>query len=92
MPTIQLTKQFRQARRKFTKGNNQREEQLKQAFSYFADNPKHPSLHMEKLSGSAVWTIRIDRENRLFFIWSDTGDATIFFHVGSHDAYRTFKK
>lgn len=54
----------------------------------FTKNPQHPSLRLEKLQGSKVWSIRVDRGNRLFFIWSDTDDTAIFFLVGPHDAYR----
>jgi len=91
MPKVSLTKQFYAARRKFTKRSKEKEIILRQTFAYFAENPNHPSLRLEKLSGQDTWTIRIDKGNRLFFVWSDEGDAAIFFYVGPHDSYRTVK-
>ncbi|MBU4099736.1 hypothetical protein KJ980_08915 [Patescibacteria group bacterium] len=92
MPRVSLTSKFQKARKKWTRGNNRREKQLKQAFLLFTQNSKHPSLNLEKLSGSDIWTIRIDRGNRLFFVWADEEYTAIFFFVGHHDAYRTVKK
>jgi Txe/YoeB family toxin of Txe-Axe toxin-antitoxin module len=50
------------------------------------NNIHHPSLNTEKLSGSDIWSIRIDQGNRLFYV--KDGDDAIFFAVGSHDMYR----
>lgn len=91
MPTVTLTEQFYRARKTFTKRSRQKEDQLRQAFAYFSKNPKHPSLYLEKLSGQEMWTIRVDKGNRLFFIWSNEGDTAIFFYIGSHDAYKKLK-
>lgn len=92
MPSIRLNPTFPKKLRAFTKNNYQKSEAVKKAFRLFQENPKHPSLNAEKLSGSDVWTIRIDKGNRLFFVWSDEGNTAIFFLVGPHDAYRTMKK
>lgn len=88
MPKINLTDDFLKARKKWVRGNSKREAQLKKVFLYFTQNPKHPSLNLEKLSGTEIWTIRIDRGDRLFFVWSTEGDAAIFFLIGHHDTYR----
>ncbi len=92
MPRVSLTKQFQKERKKWARGKNKREEQLQRAFLLFTQNPKHPSLNLEKLSGSEIWTIRVDRGNRLFFVWADEEDIAIFFFVGHHDTYRTIKR
>ena len=91
MPKIRLRPSFSRQLRKFTKKNNDRKEAVKEALRRFHLDPDYPSLHLEKLSGTDTWTIRIDSGNRLFFVWSDEGDTAIFFYVGSHNAYRTVK-
>lgn len=88
MPFVRLTPRFESARRKFVRHNIKMSQQIQDALMRFAKNPQHPSLRLEKLQGSKVWTIRVDRGNRLFFIWSGAGDTAIFFLVGPHDAYR----
>jgi hypothetical protein len=89
MPLIRLHPAFPRTARKFTKNNLQRSDAVKKAFRLFQENPKHPSLHLEKLSGKDIWTIRIDEANRIFFRWSESGDTAIFFFVGKHDSYKT---
>jgi len=88
MPTLDFDRRYAKSYRAFTKRNAQRIQAIDQVLRLFSQNPQHPSLHLEKLSGSTIWTIRVDRGNRLFFIWSDTGDTAIFFLVGPHDMYR----
>ena len=88
MPFVRLIPRFESARKKFVKHNSRLSQQVQNALIRFVKNPKHPSLRLEKLQGSNIWTIRVDRGNRLFFTWSDSGDTAIFFLVGPHDAYR----
>lgn len=92
MPTPNYTKRFHRSFKKLAKGNPTLKEKTNGILVRFAQNPNHPSLHLEKLSGTDTWTIRIDRGNRLFFVWSDTGDTAIFFFIGAHDAYRRVGK
>ena len=89
MPSLAFESRYSSAYRTFTKRNKQRAWAIDEALRLFVRNPNHPSLHLEKLRSSEVWTIRIDQGNRLFFIWSNSGDTAIFFFVGPHDAYRT---
>lgn len=91
MPKISLTTRFLKARKKLTKGNSALEVRMEKTLLIFIKNPQHPSLHLEKLIGTNIWTIRIDRGNRLFFVWSVNLDTAIFFHVGHHDDYRMMK-
>jgi len=88
MPFVRLTPRFESARRKFVRHNVKMSQQIQDALMRFSQNPQHPSLRLEKLQGSGTWTIRVDRGNRLFFTWSDSGDTAIFFLVGPHDAYK----
>lgn len=88
MPIIRLVPVFEKSRDKFVKKDLKLAIKIRHTLERFATNPQHPSLHLEKLSGTDVWTIRIDRGNRLFFTWSSDGDIAIFFLVGKHDLYR----
>lgn len=88
MPVNSFTSQYERSFRKLVKQNNQLRQEVKETLKRFAENPNHPSLHLEKLSGNDIWTIRIDRGNRLFFVWSETGDTAIFFLAGPHNLYR----
>lgn len=89
MPSIRLTPRFLSASKKFVKRNSKLSRKVQETLMCFAKNPQHPSLHLEKLSGSKYWTIRLDQGNRLYFVWSETGDTAIFFLVGEHDLYKT---
>ena len=91
MPKINFAPSFVAAYKKFTKRNPKRIQAIDRIFKFFASNPKHPSLHIEKLSGGEIWTIRLDRGNRLFFIWADKDNTAIFFFVGPHDSYQKMK-
>ena len=91
MPNIRLHPSFSRQLRKFTKKSSERSRVVKEVLHRFQADPDYSSLHLEKLSGSDTWTIRIDSGNRLFFVWSDKGDTAIFFYVGPHDAYKKLK-
>lgn len=88
MPGIKFHPHFHREHTKFIKHDEKLRFKIKETLTRFAVNPAHPSLHLEKLSGTEIWTVRIDRGNRLFFIWNDKGDTAIFFNVGKHDLYR----
>ncbi len=91
MAKVILTTQFQKARRKFTKKSELREDKIERTLLLFMDNPRHPSLHLEKLAHNQICSIRLDRGNRLFFFWSKLPDTAIFFFVGPHDSYRTIE-
>jgi plasmid maintenance system killer protein len=90
MPEIHFDPRFDVAYRKFTKHDLKRVQAVDRVLKIFVDNPTHPSLHLEKLSGSDIRSIRVDRGNRLFFVWED--GVAIFFFVGPHDSYRTLRR
>lgn len=90
MPKIVLASQFERKLRLFVKRNPKRKIAVQKALRFFQENPSHPSLNSEKLAGLSIWSVRIDRGNRLFYV--KDGDETIFFAVGPHDLYRSIKK
>ena len=78
MIIILKTSRYQKERNKFIKTINK-----------FVHNPIHPSLHLEKLGGTKLWTIRIDRGNRIFFTWVDEKKALLI-DIGKHDKYRKY--
>lgn len=76
-------------RKKFLKNNVKALEKTIKAIGIFVQNPKHPSLNLEKLRGTEIWTIRIDQGNRIFFNWISQ-ESVLFIDIGSHDKYRRF--
>jgi len=89
MITISRTKRFNSEYKKFVKHDLQRAESIIKSIELFIKDPKYPSLNVEKLTNSNAWTMRLSKENRLFFLWIN--DTTILLvDVGPHDKYRKY--
>ncbi len=86
---INLTKRYLRVLERFVKNNQRNVENIKKALNLFKENPKHHSLNLEKLKSSRIWTIRIDRGNRIFFSWINKTTA-LFIDIGKHDKYRKY--
>ena len=86
---IEYASSFIKNRQKFVKNNRARFNNYSKAIKLFIKNPDHPSLNLEKLRGSACWTIRIDKSNRIFFIWLEK-TVIMLIDIGSHDKYRKY--
>lgn len=86
---IKLSASYYRALKGFVKNNKRNAENIKKALKLLRENPHHPSLNLEKLKGSHIWTIRIDRGNRIFFSWTDKTTA-LFLDIGKHDKYRGY--
>lgn len=89
MIIIFKTSKYERAREKFVKNNPTNGGLLIKTLENFSRNPNYPSLHLEKLSGSGFWTIRIDKGNRIFFYWIEESKA-LFIDIGKHDKYRKY--
>ena len=89
MISVSYSSGYQAARKKFLKNNSKLAEKTIKAISLFVKNPKHPSLNLEKLKGTKIWTIRIDKSNRIFFYWLDQSRA-LFIDIGKHDKYRKY--
>ncbi|MBI3577441.1 hypothetical protein HY086_05385 [Candidatus Gottesmanbacteria bacterium] len=61
MPINTFAPSFERSFKKFIKGNAVLKEKVKETLARFAKDPKHPSLRLEKLKGSQMWTIRMDK-------------------------------
>jgi Txe/YoeB family toxin of Txe-Axe toxin-antitoxin module len=86
MPTIVFHSSFEKRLKIFIKNNVKRKKGVQKTLRLFQIDTHHPSLNNEKLAGSDIWSIRIDKGNRLFYV--KDGDNAIFFAVGPHDMYR----
>lgn len=89
MIVLHKSTKYQRALRKFVKANPKRVEKTYKALKRFIDNPKHPSLNTEKLHGTELCTIRIDRANRIYFVWIDKKTALLI-DIGEHDKYRLY--
>lgn len=89
MIKIQYSSKYLSSRKKFLSNNLDLLSKTIKAISLFVKNPRHPSLNLEKLKGSHIWTIRIDRGSRIFLFWVDAKTA-LFIDIGQHDKYRRY--
>ena len=89
MITLQKTSKYQRERNKFVKNSSSITNGLIKTLKIFVYNPNHPSLHLEKLGGSKLWTVRIDKSNRIFFFWVDVKTALLI-DIGQHDKYRRY--
>ena len=86
---IKLSASYYRALKSFVKNNKRNAENIKKTLKILKENPHHPSLNLEKLSGSKIWTVRIDKSNRIFFFWVD-GKTALLIDIGKHDRYRRY--
>lgn len=89
MIKIQYSSRYLSSRKKFLSNNLDLLNKTIKVISLFVKNPRHPSLNLEKLKGSNIWTIRIDKGNRIFFSWTNKTTA-LFLDIGKHDKYRKY--
>ncbi|OGH37405.1 MAG: hypothetical protein A3B44_02035 [Candidatus Levybacteria bacterium RIFCSPLOWO2_01_FULL_38_21] len=89
MIALQKTSRYQRERNKFVKNSSSKTNALIKTLKIFVYNPNHPSLHLEKLGGSRLWTVRVDKSNRIFFFWVDSKTALLI-DIGQHDKYRRY--
>lgn len=81
MPTIWRTRKFDRSLQALA---HDRQVRAAKSLQLFSDNPRHPSLHFEKLGGSDCRTIRVDRNHRIVLI-EVSEDVYEVIDIGSHD-------
>lgn len=87
---LEYSQHFLSKRKKYIKNNRERFEDYKKAIILFLLNPIHPGLNIEKLKNAkGVYTIRLSRSDRIFFIWKEENIA-LFIDIGKHDKYRRY--
>ena len=89
MIIIKYSTKYQKERRKFLKNNLTLAEKTIKTITVFITNPHHPSLNLEKLKGTNIWTMRINKSDRIFFAWKSKTSA-IFIDIGRHDKYRKY--
>lgn len=89
MITINRSKRFEVEYKKFVKRNIPRAESIIKSLTLFVLNSQHPSLNIEKLVGSNVWSMRLSKGDRLFFLWISK-DKILLVDVGTHDKYKQY--
>ena len=89
MITIVRSKRFEEEYKKFVRRNISRAESIIKTLTLFVKNSRHPSLNIEKLHGSAIWSMRLSKSNRLFFLWIDESPIMLV-DVGAHDKYKKY--
>ena len=86
---IEYSGKFLSERKRFVKNNRSRFKDYSKAVLLLLNNPKHPSLHIEKLTNSPFWTLRLNKSDRIFFMWTSKTSA-LFLDIGNHDKYRKY--
>ena len=80
--------------RKFDKQMNKIDEKIQDVFckklEYFLENPKHPSLHTEKLKYD-LHSFRINKNFRVIFKYVAENQVELLFLAG-HDVYDDLKR
>jgi plasmid maintenance system killer protein len=89
MIKTEYSSRYLSERKKFLKNNVIALQKTIKAIEIFVQNPNHPSLHLEKLQGTNIWTIRIDQSNRIFFNWINE-EKVLFIDIGKHDKYSRY--
>ncbi|MDP2638227.1 MAG: hypothetical protein Q8P26_04160 [Candidatus Levybacteria bacterium] len=89
MIELKYSSRFLSERKKFLRNNSELLNKTIKTLSILVKNPKHQSLKLEKLKGFRVWTIRIDKGNRIFLFWVDKSTALLL-DIGKHDKYRRY--
>lgn len=89
MIALHFSKKYQSEVKKYIKGNRKNFDAVKKTLYLFVQNQAHPSLHVEKLKGSACWTIRLNSGDRIFFLWIDK-TSVLFVDIGPHDKYRQY--
>ncbi len=74
---------------KFVKNSPQKGKKVIKTLNILSINPFYPSLHIEKLLGTEIWSCRIDKNSRIFFSWSNRTSIYLV-DIGPHDKYREY--
>ena len=60
--------------------------QARKSYSYFKDNPRHPSLRFKQISRAIrLWSASVDQNYRA--MGAVDGDEIMWFWIGPHDEY-----
>jgi len=63
---------------------------LKKQIRFLAENPKHPSLHIHRIQGTAYWEFYVDRSYRCIF--RQEGTVYYLLAAGPHKVVDEFSR
>ncbi|QQG44671.1 MAG: hypothetical protein HYW86_02035 [Candidatus Roizmanbacteria bacterium] len=89
MIKIEYSTHFQAERKKFVRNNRKRFNDYAKTLRLFVSDPSHPSLNMEKLKGGNIYTLRLNKGDRIFFIWKNK-TTVLFTDIGKHDKYKDY--
>ncbi len=73
----------------YAKLNQIQKEAARKAYSFWHNNPFHPSLRFKCINtDQGIWSVRVSRSHRA--VCTLVGDTAIWFWIGDHDEYEKF--
>lgn len=90
--TIQLTAlpRYVRALAKYIKNSEKRKEEARRALKLFRESPSHPGLNTESLKNTDMWSIRVNKSDRIFFRWIEKNTHILLWDIGAHDKYKKY--
>jgi len=77
------TARFNREFKALLKSHRLTESKAEKVLLILANNPRHPSLHLHKLSGTNNYAVSVDENLRIILNWED--DRLYLSRIGSHD-------
>ncbi|MBI5151583.1 MAG: type II toxin-antitoxin system mRNA interferase toxin, RelE/StbE family [Candidatus Pacebacteria bacterium] len=74
---------FQKDLKKIIKKNPGYKKKITASIEKLMENPQHPSLRLQKLSGQHNWSISLDRSIRMIFRYEE--NTLYFTRIGTHD-------
>ncbi len=87
---ISTTPKYTRAVTKYFKNDKKRKVEIARALKLFISNPAHPGLNTELLKNSEFWTMRVNKSDRIFFLWIEKNKHALLWDIGAHDKYRRY--
>lgn len=89
MIKINRSTHFNRNLKKYVKNNTKRAQAFLSTLNIFRHNFSNPGLNVEKLVNSETWSLRINRSDRIFFLWIDK-NTVLLVDIGLHDKYKEY--
>lgn len=83
---VRSTSKFEKRLKKYIKKDLSKLDKVEAAIDRFREDPTHPSLNTEKLVNTDIWSLRVNKGDRIFFIWEEK--VVLLIDIGKHDRYR----
>lgn len=87
---ISTTSRYTRTVAKYVKNDRKRRNEVARALKLFIKNPTHPGLNTELLKNSEFWTMRVNKSDRIFFLWIENKKHALLWDIGVHDKYKRY--